>query len=91
MPDQQTINIALATLNIVSFALFGIDKTLARTTRGKRISEQTLLLIAAIFASLGALFAMVIFNHKTAKAKFRFSIPAFVFVHTLILGWLDYL
>lgn len=91
MPDQQTINIALATLNLVAFALFGIDKGLSGATRGNRISEQTLLLVSAIFASLGGLFGMVLFNHKVSKYNFRFGIPALIVLHTILLSWMGYL
>ena len=62
-----------AALNFIVFLLYGIDKAKAR--RGKwRISEAALLL-AAVFGPVGALLGMVIFHHKTRKAKFCVLVP----------------
>ena len=60
---------ALAVLNLVSFALFGIDKHRAR--RGaRRIPEATLILSAAVSGTMGAWAGMMVFRHKTRKASF---------------------
>lgn len=71
--------IAVAILNAAVFITYGIDKYRARR-RKWRISEFMLIAPAYIFASLGAMLGMIIFNHKTSKPKFRILIPlAFVF------------
>ena len=60
--------------NLVLFSMYGIDKFKARHHKW-RISEFML-----IFASFGAMLGMIVFNHKTSKAKFRILVPlAFVF------------
>ena len=60
---------ALAVLNALSFALFGLDKRRA-VRGGRRIPESTLLLSAAVSGTVGAWLAMSVFRHKTRKASF---------------------
>jgi len=55
--------------NIISFAVYGIDKLLARAGK-KRISERTLLIIAIAGGSVGAVFAQKLFRHKTQKFRY---------------------
>lgn len=60
----------LVVANLVSFLLFGWDKSRAR--RGaRRIPERTLLWSAALSGTVGAWLAMRVFRHKTVKASFR--------------------
>ncbi len=70
----------LSGLNLLAFALYGIDKRKAK--RGAwRISEATLLLIAALGGSVGALLGMELFRHKTRHVKFRVLVPLFLSLH----------
>jgi len=89
MPDPQQLAFALAGLNLVAFLLFGIDKLLAKTGK-RRISEKALLISASLAASLGALLGMVLFNHKTSKAKFRYGVPALLATHAALAYWLSF-
>lgn len=73
----------LICVNIVSFVLFGLDKSRA-VRRQWRISEKTLLLTALIGGSLGAEAGMLCFRHKTKHARFRIGIPAVIIVQLLI-------
>ena len=66
--------IILLIWNIVVMTVFGFDKLMAKT-KGRRIRETTLLLCAFFFGGLGAMFGMVLFNHKTSKTKFRLLVP----------------
>ncbi|MBQ8541470.1 MAG: DUF1294 domain-containing protein [Clostridia bacterium] len=71
--------IAVTAWNFILFIMYGIDKFKARR-RMWRISEFMLVAPAYIFASFGAMLGMIVFNHKTSKAKFRILIPlSFVF------------
>lgn len=70
----------LAAINIAAWAAFGIDKRRAKKGRW-RIAERTLLLLAFVGGSLGAIAAMCMFRHKTRKAKFFISIPVMFVVH----------
>ena len=69
--------------NILLFLLYGFDKYRAKNSR-RRISEKTLLLSAFFQGAIGAMFAMIIFNHKTSKVKFRFLIPLFVIENLVV-------
>ena len=72
--------IVLAAVNLLSFALYGVDKW--RAKRGAwRIPESTLLLAALLGGSLGALLGMELFRHKTKHAKFKVLVPLFLVLH----------
>ena len=61
-------------VNIATFFLYGIDKYKAK--KGKwRISEATLLTMAAIGGSIGAWAGMRLWHHKTMHKKFKYGIP----------------
>lgn len=63
----------LLVLNVVSFALFGIDKRRAR--RGAwRISEQVLLLSGLISGTIGAWVGVIVFRHKSRKPSFLIAL-----------------
>lgn len=64
----------LLLVNLLAFALFGIDKRRARLGRW-RIPESTLLLLALLGGSLGAIIGMYYFRHKTRHRKFRYGLP----------------
>ena len=64
----------LLVVNVITFALYGIDKRKAHRHKW-RMSEATLLLWAAAGGSLGAWLAMRLFRHKTLHATFRYGIP----------------
>jgi len=51
-------------INVVTFLVYGIDKWKAKQGSW-RISEATLLILAAIGGSIGALLGMKIWHHKT--------------------------
>lgn len=75
MGPKTIIWIYLAAANAVAFAVYGADKRRAR--RGLwRVPEATLLLLAALGGSVGALAGMYLFRHKTRKPKFFLGVPA---------------
>ena len=67
----------LLAVNITSFLLYGIDKYKAKKGRW-RISEATLLTMAAIGGSIGAWAGMRIWHHKTMHKKFKYGIPVII-------------
>ena len=74
-------------MNLISFTIFYIDKR--KSIKGKnRISENSLLLSAFLFGSIGAFLSMQIFRHKTTKLKFRILVPLFFVMKVLILYYL---
>ncbi len=78
------ILIYLLCINIVVFVLYGIDKR--RSIKKQwRISELTLIFMAAIGGSFGAFLGINIFHHKTKHWKFRIIIPLLLVTHIFIL------
>lgn len=61
-------------INSIAFVVFGIDKQKAVKNKW-RISENTLIGLALIGGSAGALIGMRCFHHKTRKKKFLVGIP----------------
>ena len=61
-------------VNIIGFALMGIDKHKAKK-RAFRIPEATLFLVAIIGGSIGSILGMHIFRHKTRHWYFVYGMP----------------
>jgi len=87
MNRQTVVVIALVVItvmNLVSFALMGIDKLRAR--RGAwRISEKALFLTTACFGGLGGVLGMRVFHHKTQHWYFRVFFPVLLVVQIVLL------
>lgn len=76
--------IYLIIANIVGFALMGIDKHKAKKNKW-RIKEKTLFLSAIAGGSVGAMYGMHLFRHKTKHKSFRYGMPT-IFVVQMIIG-----
>ena len=74
--------LALAAINLISFALYGMDKLKVKAGAW-RISEATLLL-AALLGPVGAMLGMELFRHKTKHAKFKILVPLFLVLHIVV-------
>lgn len=80
--------IYFAAVNLVAFLVYGWDKLCAKRCRW-RVPETTLLALAAIGGSIGAMAAMRLFRHKTLHLKFKYGVPlifvlqiaGFVYLH----------
>lgn len=81
------LSLYLLIINAAAFLLMLADKRKARQNAW-RIPETTLLGIAALGGSLGALLGMRLFHHKTRKPKFSIGIPLLLTSHILLLIWL---
>lgn len=55
-------------INVITFFVYGVDKLKARKSWW-RISEKTLLLLAALGGSIGAWAGMRLWHHKTLHKK----------------------
>ena len=64
----------LIVITIVTFLVYGIDKWKAKQGSW-RISEASLLILAVIGGSIGALFGMKVWHHKTMPKKFKYGLP----------------
>ena len=77
--------VVLIVMNLLAFALMGIDKMKAR--RGSwRIPEKTLFLVTALFGALGGTLGMKVFRHKTKHWYFKWGFPALLVVQIVLLA-----
>ncbi|MBO4778852.1 MAG: DUF1294 domain-containing protein [Bacteroidales bacterium] len=81
-----TIILFLLGINIVAFLAFGIDKYKAQHNMW-RIPESTLLTMAALGGSIGALAGMKVWRHKTLHNKFRIGIPVIIVLQIMAIAW----
>ena len=70
--------------NIVTFLVYGIDKWKAKQGSW-RISEATLLILAVIGGSIGALLGMRVWHHKTMHKKFKYGLPLILLVQIALI------
>ena len=87
--DNKQINIIfyLLAVNIATFFLYGIDKYKAKKNQW-RISEATLLTMAAIGGSIGAWTGMRLWHHKTMHKKFKYGIPLIIILQVALAVYL---
>lgn len=76
--------IYLIGINILTFLIFGADKWKAKRDKW-RIPEDTLIWLAIVGGSVGALLGMHIFRHKTKHRKFLIGIPVILLVQAGLL------
>ena len=72
----------LIVINAITFLMYGIDKRKARKNQW-RIPEKTLIFLAVLGGSPGALIGMYTFHHKTKKLKFQIGIPFILVVQAV--------
>ena len=78
---------SLLAVNIATFLLYGIDKYKAKKGK-RRISEATLLTMAAIGGSIGAWAGMRLWHHKTMHKKFKYGIPLIIIMQIALVAYL---
>ena len=74
----------LIVINVVTSLVYGIDKWKAKQGSW-RISEATLLILAIIGGSIGALLGMKVWHHKTMHKKFKYGLPLILLVQTALI------
>ena len=79
-----TFAIYLIGINILTFLIFGADKWKAKRDKW-RIPEDTLIWLAIVGSSVGALLGMYLFMHKTKHRKFQIGIPVILLVQAGLL------
>ena len=85
----QLLIIYLVLVNAAAFLLMLADKLKAKKGAW-RIPERTLIGIAVIGGSIGAIAGMNLFRHKTRHLKFSIGLPVILAVQ-VVLGLLVYL
>ena len=84
---MSTLAYYLFGINVLTFLLYGIDKWKAQ--KGKwRIPEETLIWLAIVGGSIGALLGMYLFRHKTKHRKFTLGIPVIILAQAVIVYFL---
>ena len=79
----KNIVIYLILINFIAFLSMYIDKK--KAIKGKwRIKESTLLMLALVGGSIGAIIGMYAFHHKTQKPRFFLGIPIIIVLQILI-------
>ena len=76
----------LLIINAAAFALMLADKWKAKKNRW-RIPEATLMGVAALGGSIGALAGMHLVRHKTQHPKFTLGIPLILAVQIVAATW----
>ena len=71
-------------MNIIGFALMGIDKYKAKK-RAFRIPEATLFIVAIIGGSIGSILGMHIFRHKTRHWYFVYGMPVILVLQIILV------
>ncbi len=82
--QHRILLIYLAVVNILTFIVFGVDKMNAKSNR-QRVRIVTLLGLAFIGGSVGALIGMYGFHHKTKKAYFTVGVPLILLMQVVVL------
>ena len=73
----------LMVINLVTFIVYGIDKSKAKKHLW-RIPEATLIGLALMGGSVGAFLGMRLFHHKTKHVKFYVGVPVIFVVETVV-------
>ncbi len=79
LTPQYIIPAYLVLVNLLAFALYGIDKKKAKKKK-YRISESTLLWMARIGGGIGCLVGMQLFHHKTNHKRFKIIVPVWTLI-----------
>ena len=76
-----------AAVNLLGFALMGIDKRKA-IRHAFRIPEATLFSVALVGGSLGTTLGMFLFRHKTKHWYFKFGMPIILLIQIGLIAFL---
>lgn len=77
----------LGIINIITFIVYAVDKNAAKKQKW-RVRESTLLLLAFIGGSVGALLGMYGLRHKTKHLQFVIPVPIFFVLHVILVVFL---
>ena len=82
--NPTTLIALFITVNVCAYLIMHVDKNNARNGR-KRISEASLLTVAAVGGSIGVLVSMYVLHHKTRKPKFTIGVPVILILQVLLI------
>lgn len=81
---QHPFAVFVLLMNILGFLLMGIDKASAKR-KLSRISERTLMTVAALLGAAGVLLGMFVFHHKIRKPKFQWGVPILLLIQCVLV------
>lgn len=84
MNVYSAIGLYIAVMNLIGFAIMGIDKRKAKK-RAFRVPEATLFLIAILGGSVGSIIGMHLFRHKTRHWYFVWGMPAILILQIVLV------
>jgi len=82
--ENRWMLVYLLFINIITFVLFAVDKWKAVHGRW-RIRTITLMGFALVGGTVGGLFAMYVFRHKTKTRSFTVGLPVMLAVQVAVL------
>lgn len=71
-------------IQIIAIAVTASDKRRS-VKRKRRISENSLLLVAALGGSISMYITMIFIRHKTKHKKFMLLLPLIIILHTVLV------
>ena len=77
----------LIVINFLSFVLFGLEKWFAKKKKN-RIRNSTLIGLSVLGGSVGSLFGMYLFRHKTQTWYYVYGIPVIFIIQIIIFYYL---
>ena len=77
----------LVFINFLCFVLFGLDKWFSKKKKN-RIRNSTLIGLSVLGGSIGALFGMYLFRHKTQTWYYVYGIPVIFIIQIVIFYYL---
>ena len=83
MTSTNILYIYVIIINVITFFIYGLDKSRAKAGQW-RIPEAQLIFLAVIGGSVGALAGMKVFHHKTRKPKFKTGVMAILIILLII-------
>ena len=87
MSGLPKISLYFFSINLFTFALFGIDKYKAVHQKW-RISEAYLIITSLLGGALGGVLGMILFRHKIRKPVFYIFVPIFALIYTALIIYL---
>lgn len=73
-----------AVMNLIGFAMMGIDKRKA-VKKLWRIPEYTFFVVAIIGGSIGTIIGMRLFHHKTRHRYFTYGLPMILLLQVALI------
>ncbi len=80
-------SIIVLIMSMLTFIMYGADKLFARKNK-RRISENSLFIMALLFGATGAIIGTLTFNHKSSNWRFRIFNGVFFIIHMMIALYL---